>query len=283
MQGDLFPPQTEHERLGKSSVFHVQSRTILNPGNGFMSAYDYTLNPYSGCTFGCTYCYAAFFTRRPEEKVRWGEWVKVKENAVALLRNQRRNPLNGKTIYMSSVTDPYQPADKKLELTRSLLKELATFHKPHLVIQTRSPLVVRDLDILKQIGTVQVNMTVTTDNEEVRSAFEPTCPSNKVRLKAIREVQEAGVQACITMTPLLPVEHAPSFARDLLETGVRRFIVQPFHARKGRFVAGTRVEALRITEAFKWDAARYEEVVAVLKGKLPNLTEGKEGFAPPQF
>lgn len=283
MQRDLFPQKNDHERLGKSSVFNIKSRTILNPGNGFMSDYDYTLNPYSGCTFGCTYCYAAFFTRRPEEKAQWGEWVKVKVNALALLRKERINPLIGKTIYISSVTDPYQPVDKKLKLTRELLKELSEYHKPNLVLQTRSPLVVRDIDLLSKIGTVQVNMTVTTDSEDVRMAFEPTCPSNKVRLEAIREVHEQGIKTCITMTPLLPVKAPRAFADDLLKTGVPRFVVQPFHAKRGRFVAGTRDDALRITESYGWSGDRYQEVVEVLKERLPQLAEGKEGFAPPKF
>ncbi len=106
---------------------------------------------------------------------------------------------------MSSVTDPYQPLERKLELTRRILRVLAGRHRPKLVIQTRSPIAARDTDLFRKIeqggGRVQVNMTVTTDDEDVRKTFEPGCPSNPARLKAIREIREAGIQACITMPP----------------------------------------------------------------------------------
>ena len=246
-----------------------------------MSAYDYTLNPYSGCTFGCTYCYAAFFARSREKVDEWGRWVTVKENALALLRKKRKGgTLRGKTIYLSSVTDPYQPIERTLELTRDLLKELAEFHQPRLVVQTRSPLVTRDLDVLARFEHVQVNVTVTTDDDEVRRAFEPSCPNNRVRLKAVAEVVAADVPAVVTMTPLLPVRDPAAFAELLLATGAKRFVVQPFHAAKGKFVAGTREEAVRVSEALGWTDARYREAVRMLADRLPHLREGKDGFAP---
>src|SRR5690349_6101115 len=103
-------------RIGKSAVNYVESRSILTKPSGFVDFFDYTLNPYSGCTFGCTYCYAAFFARTDDLKATWGEWVHVKENALELLVKQRKKPLIDKTIYMSTVTDPYQPIEKDLGL-----------------------------------------------------------------------------------------------------------------------------------------------------------------------
>ncbi|MEZ4905679.1 MAG: radical SAM protein [Spirosomataceae bacterium] len=266
--------------LGKSKIEYIQSASILTEGKGFMDAYDFTLNPYTGCTFGCNYCYAAFFSRSEEEKNNWGYWLKVKENALALLIKKRRKPLIDKTIYISSVTDPYQPIEKELELTRKLLKELIDFHRVRLVIQTRSPLVTRDIDLFLQFDIVQVNMTITTDSEEVRKAFEPLCPSNKTRLKAIKEVNDSGVNSCITMTPLLPIQDANSFIESLLETGVKKFVVQPFHPDKGKFVASTREEAVKLTNTFNWDEKKYKEIVGLFKNKLPFIGEGKSGFAP---
>lgn len=277
MQSELFD---KPDSIGKSDVEYVQARSILTKASGFMSTYDYTLNPYTGCSFGCTYCYAAFFTRDVSRQNNWGKWVDVKENALALLKKKRSRPLHGKTIYMSSVTDPYQPIEKSLELTRAILHELAVYHRPRLVVQTRSPLVTRDIDLLCRFEQVQVNMTVTTDSEEVRMAFEPGCPSNKVRLNAIRAIQEAELDACITMTPLLPVKDPCAFADKLLETGVVKFIVQPFHTNRGRFVAGTRAQAMDIMERFGWGEERYAEVLNILKQRLPHLGEGKEGFSP---
>lgn len=284
---DLFS-NIEHEKeknrkrkIGKTDIQYIKSASILTEAKGFMEAYDYTLNPYSGCSFGCNYCYAAFFARSSEERENWGNWLKVKENALQLLIKWRKKPLINKTIYICSVTDPYQPIEKQLELTRSILKELLNYHKPRLVIQTRSPLVTRDIDLLKQFEVAQVNMTVTTDSEDVRKAFEPLCPSNKSRLKAIKEITEAGgIQTCITMTPLLPIQNAQNFTKELLSTGVEKFIVQPFHPEKGKFVASTREIALEQMKKMQWDDAKYTSLVEILKKELPWLGEGKQGFAP---
>lgn len=272
--------EDKKKKIGQTEIQYIKSASILTEAKGFMGAYDFTLNPYSGCSFGCNYCYAAFFSRSSEEKDTWGHWLKVKENALQLLLKWRKKPLYNKTIYISSVTDPYQPIEKQIELTRGVLKELSSYHKPRLVIQTRSPLVTRDIDLLKTFDVVQVNMTVTTDSEEVRKAFEPLCPSNKTRLSAIKEVTEAGIQTCITMTPLLPVKNALEFTHELKNTGVKKFIVQPFHPDKGKFIASTREDALAQIKRMKWDESKYLEVVNVFRKELPWLGEGKDGFAP---
>jgi DNA repair photolyase len=273
-------PSNKKTKIGQTDIQYIKSASILTEAKGFMNAYDYTLNPYTGCSFGCNYCYAAFFARSSNDKDNWGKWLKVKENALALLQKKRKKPLIDKTIYLSSVTDPYQPIEKELELTRSILKELLDFHKVRLVVQTRSPLVTRDIDLLKKFEVVQVNMTVTTDSEEVRKAFEPLCPSNKVRLKAIKEIQANNIQACITMTPLLPIKDPQTFAQELKNTGIQKFIVQPFHPDKGKFIASTKQDALSQVKKMNWNDEKYNNAVKIFKEKLPWLGEGKDGFAP---
>ena len=287
------PPRPRPDRLGRVEVEYAPVREILTRATGFMDAYDFTLNPYAGCSFGCTYCYAAFFSYSTQKRDSWGRWVDVKENAVERLRRRRLGSLDGKLIYMSSVTDPYQPIERQLGLTRGLLKILAR-HRPKLVVQTRSPDVVRDADLFREIvgrgGCVQVNMTVTTDDEDIRRTFEPFCPSNAVRLRAARDLCARGVDTCVTMTPLLLVRNARQFADDLMDTEVRDFIVQPFHFQRGKFIAGTRDAALRLmSEKLSSDPAifreayleHYREVRGVLRERLPQLGEGKDGFPPP--
>ena len=296
---------SSRRRTGHAEVGYLAAREILTRATGFMDAYDFTLNPYSGCFFGCTYCYAAFFSTTKEQRDTWGQWVTVKENAVDLLERRKAGYLDGKRIYMSSVTDPYQPIERKLKLTRHLLAIMAERHKPKLVVQTRSPDVVRDCDLFEQIetedrdlfgdvtkkgGRVQVNMTVTTDDEDVRRTFEPSCPSNAHRIRAIAHVQAAGIDACITLTPLIWVNDPEDFAQSLLDTGVKKFIIQPFHFQRGRFVAGTREDAIGLmAEKLNCDLDSYREryeahyatVRQVLKDALPELGEGKDGFKPP--
>ena len=280
-------------QLGQAVVEYSPVRDILTRASGFMGEYDYTLNPYSGCSFGCTYCYAAFFSLSREKRDTCGHWITVKENAVGKMERFKRS-LDGKLIYMSSVTDPYQPIERKLKITRDLLKILAERHKPKLVVQTRSPLITRDCDLFRNIedngGRVQINMTVTTDDEDIRRTFEPYCPSNSVRMRAIAEIVNAGIDACITMTPLLMVKDAHAFSESLLESGVKRFIAQPFHFQRGKFIASTRKEAFAMMakklgsepSSFREDYLKhYKAVFNVLRENLPTLGEGKKGFAPP--
>ena len=285
------------DQVGETKIFYAPAREILTRATGFMDAYDFTLNPYSGCSFGCTYCYAAFFSRDVGKRDEWGYWVNVKENAVELLEKRlakRPESLDDKRVYMSSVTDPYQPVERELKLTRRLLEVMADGHKPKLVVQTRSPDVVRDCDLFARIqrggGQVQVNMTVTTDDEDIRRTFEPFCPSNNARLRAISEVRAAAIDTCITMTPLLLVSNPYAFTESLRDTGVEKFIAQPFHFQRGKFLAGTRDPAFDLMseklgcgrDSFKEEyMEHYNVVFRVLRDTLPKLGEGKDGFKPP--
>ncbi len=280
-QLSLFGKDDKKIKLGHAEIKYKSASSILTKPSGFMDSYDYSLNPYSGCSFGCTYCYAAFFSRNKEKMDNWGYWVEVKENAMIMLKKKRKKPLMDVIVYMSSVTDPYQPIEKKIEITRQILQEFADYHSIRLVVQTRAPLVTRDIDLFKKIGRVQVNMTITTDSEEVRKVFEPFCPSNKVRLKAIKEINDNGIRSCITMTPLLPVKNAHRFASSLKETGIENFIIQPFHKTKGKFIAGTRESALKILQDYNWNDETYNEVFQEIKHQIPNIGVGKKGFAPP--
>ena len=288
-------------QLGKATVGYIKTNDILTKASGFIGGadgFDFTLNPYSGCTFGCSYCYAGFFQKSQVKRDTWGDWVAVKENAATSLRKHKRGSLDGALIYMSSVTDPYQPIEKKLEITRSVLETLVDRgDKAKLVVQTRGPGVVRDIDLFKRIidngGLVQVNMTITTDDEEVRRVFEPHCSSNVARLKAIQEVQVAGVQTCITMTPLLIVQDAGVFADMLNTTNIQRFITQPFHATRDNLLypaASTKEQALQlmadklecsIDDVNRQYRKNYDHALRVFKQKLPNIGEGKAGFRPP--
>ena len=295
----LVPPRVMGPKeIGKSRVEYGEVKAILTRATGFMDAYDSTLQPFSGCSFGCTYCYAAFFSHSAVKRDNWGKWVDVKRNGIELLSKRRKGSLDGKLIYMSSVTDPYQPIERSINLTRGILEVLSERHKPKLVVQTRSPDVTRDIDLFQQIeengGRVQVNMTVTTDDEDIRRTFEPSCPNNTVRLRAVAEVQAAGIQSCITMTPLLLVSDPELFADELLDTDIRRFIIQPFHFTRGKFVANTREEAVCLmadkldcevdyfVDAYMRD---YKSTEAIIRDRLADegiaLGEGKDGFKPP--
>ena len=284
----------ETEHLGRTAIERYRPREIFTGASGFVKTYDFTVNPYGGCSFGCTYCYAAFFSRDQQKQDTWGQWVRVKENAPELAALRAPGSLDGRRIYMSTVTDPYQPVERTERITRGILEELAENHRPRLVVQTRSPLATRDIDLFRRIeesgGRVQVNITVTTDDEDVRRTFEPGCPSNMARIRAVAQLHQEGVQTCVTMTPLLLVQDPAAFAESLTNTGCRRFIIQTFHFQEEKLIAQTRREAFRIMaqrlgcpeSQFR---SRYQEhyrrVRQVLQEKLPSLGEGRQGFAPP--
>lgn len=276
----LFPELRRElpESLGSARIRASDASSILTKASGFMGDYDFTVNPYSGCTFACTYCYAAAFAPVKSDRDNWGHWVRVKENAVDLFRRSMHKAANAR-VYMSSVTDPYQPVERFAEMTRGVLEAMVEV-QPRLTIQTRSPLVTRDIDLLKRLQVLQVNLTVTTDSEQVRRVFEPGCPSCDQRLEAARCLAEAGFDVGITMTPLLPLEDAAAFAAAVRATGARRFVVQDFHAKDGDFVAGTREAARQLLGQMRWGPQRYAECLAELRHSIPGLREGKEGFAP---
>src|SRR5436190_4128324 len=119
--------------------------------------------------------------RRPREE--WGRWFQAKANAVVLAHKQAPK-VAGQAVYCSSVTDPYLPAERSLELTRGILEALVP-HQPRLLIQTRGPLVTRDLDVLGRFRTVRVNMSIPTDSEKIRQVFEPKAPPLERRWDAI--------------------------------------------------------------------------------------------------
>jgi DNA repair photolyase len=269
----------QQEYAAKPNVCFLEKSKVLARAHGFMDDYDYTLNPYIGCQFGCAYCYAAFFINSTEKRRDWGLWVDVKTNAMKEL-NTRRS-LYDKKIYMSSVTDPYQPIESKLELTRGILEILSAPSKmPRLVIQTRSPLVTRDIDILRRFKHLRVNMTITTDSDAIRKRFEPYCPSNDHRLEAISTVKSAGIKISICITPMLPLKNPEAFARQLASLQADIYVAQPFKPSQGPFAASTRSMAVAIAKEYGWTEKEYRKAFDILREYLPHLYEGKEGFVP---
>jgi DNA repair photolyase len=267
------------DRAGRAQVTMKDKAKVLSRAQGFMGDYDFTLNPYSGCQFGCAYCYAAFFVNDEQKRQDWGGWVEVKTNAVKEL--ERSRSICGKKVYMSSVTDPYQPLEAKVGLTREILQVLSSPLKmPRLVVQTRSPLVERDLDLLSKIEHVRINMTVTTDSELIRKKFEPLCPAIEGRLEALRAAKGAGLRTCVCITPMLPLEDPETFACRLAALKADIYVTQPFKPSNGPFAASTRGIALEIVQEFGWTTRDYERALTILRAKLPNLYEGREGFLP---
>jgi DNA repair photolyase len=260
-------------------VEEINAKTLFSKATGFIlrGGFAWTCNPYVGCTFGCTFCYAAFLpqNRRPRED--WGKWLEAKVNAVERARKEAPR-VAGQAIYMSSVTDPYVPAERSLCLTRGILEALVP-HQPRLLVQTRGPLVMRDIDVLRQFAAVRVNMTISTDSEEVWRAFEPKSPPLERRWEAIREVKAAGVPVGVCVTPMLPIERPEAFAERLADLAPDVLVTQHFHNASG-FGADTGAAARELLAARRWTEADYQRCLARLRERM-HVYEAEEGFFPP--
>lgn len=258
----------------------IESRSIFSPATGFIlrCGFDWTCNPYVGCTFGCTYCYAAFLpqNRRPIDE--WGRWLIAKTNAIELARKQAHK-VAGQAVYLSSVTDPYLPAERSLLLTRGILETLIE-HQPRLVVQTRGPLVVRDIDVLQQLKSVRVNLSLPTDSDRVRRLFEPKAPPLEKRWEAIHALREAGIPVGICVTPTLPIEDIDGFVKRLADFRPDVLVCQDFHDAGGKFGADTGEAARRLLERIAQGPADYERFVSRLREEL-TVHEGEAGFFPP--
>ncbi len=257
-------------RVGASRVTARRVKQILTKATGMVSGFDFTLNPYIGCSFGCAYCYAAFFQPDEAKAADWGNWVEVKENAVALVSQERR--LAGAHVYVGSVTDPYQPLEKQTRLMRSLLEVMSELGpQPRLVVQTRSPIATRDIDLFQRFTHFKLNMSVTTDSDDVRKRYEPGCASIERRLAAVQRLSEAGIDVCLSLSPLLPVKDVESFAECIRASGARSAWVGYFHPGTRRFASGTRPNALTLAREDGWGFESYLDTVSQLRKLLPGM------------
>ncbi|QJW94065.1 SPL family radical SAM protein [Frigoriglobus tundricola] len=258
----------------------IESRSIFSPATGFIrrGGFEWTCNPYVGCTFSCAYCYAAYLpqNRRPPEE--WGRWVTAKRNAAELAERQARK-VAGQAVYMSSVTDPYQPVERSLMLTRGILEALVP-HRPRLTIQTRGPLVSRDIDVLREFRSLRVNLSLPTDSERVRVQFEPKAPPLEKRWDALSQLKDAGIAVGVCVTPTLPIEDPDAFARRIADFAPAVLVCQDFHDAGGRFGADTGEEARRLLAEIGWGPADYRRFVDRLK-RDGTVFEGETGFFPP--
>jgi len=179
-------------------VKEIKAKAILS----LSKVYTYTINPYIGCQHSCSYCYARFMKRVTGHREPWGEFVDVKINAADLLRVEINKKKRGR-VWISGVCDPYQPLEIKYKLTRQCLEILAQNNWP-VIIQTRSPLVLRDIEILKEAQDFEVGLSITTADEGIKKLFEPNSPPINDRIKALDELHKAGIRTYAMIAPMLP-------------------------------------------------------------------------------
>ena len=174
----------------------IQVKDYLTKSN--LPASDYVINPYIGCTHGCKYCYASFMKRFTGHKEEWGTFIDIKRCDKKI--NTKK--LENKTIFLSSVTDCYNQLEEKYKITRRILKELINVNC-NLNISTKSKLILRDIDLLKQMKNLTVSMSINTLDENFRNDMDNASPI-KERLNTLRELHDNGIYTVLFMSPIFP-------------------------------------------------------------------------------
>ncbi len=198
------------------SIREVTCRTLLHRMNYGWSYPEYTLNLYRGCLHGCIYCYAPSLIR--DERA-WGEFVDVKINAPQVLEHELRRATRG-VVFLSSASDPYQPVEAKYKLTRLCLEKLLEHDFP-VNILTRSHLVLRDVDLIKEFTWIRVGMSITSVPNRM---FEPRVPPLERRLETLKRLSAEGITTWVSLAPIIPnliMVDLEDLLRKLKEAGVK--------------------------------------------------------------
>jgi DNA repair photolyase len=204
--------------------FTLQTRSLLNRVVSRRNLpFTWAINPYRGCEFACKYCYARYTHEFMEMRdgIEFEQKIFVKQHAANLLRQELKKVKAGESIAIGTATDPYQPAERRFEVTRAILEELARHSGLEIGIVTKSNLVARDVEILRSIAghnELFVNLTVTTVNTELARKLEPRAPRPDLRLETVRQLNLAGLDAGVISAPVLPeITDAPKDLEALVK------------------------------------------------------------------
>jgi len=243
------------------AVTDASTSSPLISKTGF-KGYDYCLNPYVGCGFGCSFCYVRFFVKDPQHE--WGDFVRVRKHVFTKLTTELKKPLRGKgelrvnkdgknyrtagpiqrdtngtpirvhkgkRLVIGTMTDPYQPIERKNRVTREVIKKILdtpTFSK--VGIFTRSPIVLEDLDLIRQLPRARIHYSISPFPQDVMRKLEPLAIQTSRRLDTIKRIKDAGIRVHVNVAPAIPhysEQMTDELAEKLGEIGVDEFFVDP--------------------------------------------------------
>lgn len=193
---------------------------------------DYSLNPYRGCQHSCAYCYVPNVLRISRDS--WGTFVNVKTNIPVILSNELKKKKPG-VVGISTVTDPYQPIEKKYRLTRYCLEQLLIHDFP-VCIQTKSNLVTRDIDIISKFSNAEVMLSIATLNDDERKMLEPGSSSIQDRLDTLQQFSDAGVETSVFFGPIYPtikIEDISAIVDTFAQYGATEIMVDKLNLKPG--------------------------------------------------
>jgi DNA repair photolyase len=217
--------------------FTLPVRSLLNRCTGVRMPFTWTINPYRGCEFACKYCYARYTHEFMEMRdgIDFEQKIFVKQHAADLLRQELRQVKTGEDIAIGTATDPYQPTERRYEVTRAILEEFARHQGLELGIVTKSNLVLRDIDVFQKVlrnNRLSVNVTVTTLDADLARILEPRAPRPDLRMEAVRKLNDAGIPTGVSCAPVLPgITDAPrnleAVVRATAEAGGKHIFANP--------------------------------------------------------
>ncbi|MDP2927005.1 MAG: radical SAM protein [bacterium] len=224
----------------KLEIREIQCKSALGkcgfPGGGL------AVNPYVGCSHACAYCYARFMKRFTGHQEEWGSFVDARINIAEVLARQIKSlKFRGQQIYIGTVTDPYQPMEGKYKLTRQILEVLNGYDNP-VSLLTKSSMVIRDLDILKQFKKVDVNFTINTLDEKWKRLTEPFSPTIQQRFEAAQKLTRAGIKVFAMMGPYWPIFTDPEkLFKKFKKAGISRVFTESFNTIGGNWTGVEKV------------------------------------------
>ncbi len=261
--------------VGRAAVEGIEAKSMIVASK--LPDTDCVINPYVGCAFACSYCYASFMGRFVDEPVKaWGNYVYAKTNAVEIVEAElaKMSPAKAqRSVLLSSVTDPYQGAEITLRLTRGILERFVAHDYPGRVcVLTKSNLVTRDIDLLAKLAQGEVGMTVTSTDDRVSRVLEVRAPTTSRRLHALAQLHDAGIPTYAFVGPLLPhFADRPDLLDDLFRgiaaTGVKEVYVEHLNVKRYildrlRPVVATEPVEIRTAYASVRDVARRARLEA---------------------
>lgn len=273
-------------------IYETESRSILSATSGFIAqaGFSHSLTPARNCTFCCSYCYVPtlgiYGGLKPDDWLHWGQFTTFKSNAATLLRGALRPD---QVIYCSPLVDPYQPAEADAQLMPAILDTLLERPPRVFVIQTRGPLIVRDLARLRDFSKrtqLRISFSLTTNREDVRRMYEPHCAPLADRLAAIQALREAGIATFATLAPILPCD-PEELAAIALQATDKDIIADPLHVRAvKKHGATTRDAAVKISvkhDFSEWLDPTFQAHVLARMAAFVNragrqFAAGTEGF-----
>lgn len=271
-------------------ILSTEAKSILSPVSGFLAeaGFTHSLTPARNCTFGCSYCYVPTMRiqagLRPEDWQRWGQRTTFKTNAGLLLAKSLRP---GQVIYCSPLTDPYQPPEADQLVMRTVLQALVEnpIHAMF-VIQTRGKLILRDVDLLRQIPRLRVSFSVTTDRDDIRRIFESGCATVDERFETLAALTREGITTSAAIAPVLPCDPEVLVERALAVTN-GPVVSDPFHVRATKHSgAMTRDAAHRLCERYRltqWLEPAFHQEVSRRMATVAAKAGRGFGVGPPGF